>query len=84
MIGPRSKTISLLRQKHLRLRDRGAVAAGFLGDHYEHGEIALGFFLFAQTVSRLCCTVTTHYPFLTNSISRCGVHLPANTPTGCR
>jgi hypothetical protein len=35
--------ISLLRQKQLRRRDRGAIAVGFLGDRYELGEIALGF-----------------------------------------
>ena len=76
--------ISLLRQKHLRRRDRGAIAVGFLGDRYELGEIALGFFPFTQTAGNLRCTVTTHCRFLTNPISLCGVHLLAETPTGCR
>lgn len=60
--------ISLLRQKYLRLRDRGAIAVGFLGDRYELGEIALGFFPFTQTVDRLRCTVTTHCRFLNDSL----------------
>lgn len=61
--------ISLLRQKHLRLRDRGAITIGVLGDRYELGEIALCFSLFTQTVGRLCCTVTTYCRFLTPDIT---------------